>query len=33
MTTALGQIGVDVASLDSSGNLIVKANVTAYGTP
>jgi len=25
--------GVDVASLDSSGNLIVKANVTAYGTP
>ena len=25
--------GVDVASLDSSGNLIVKANITAYGTP
>jgi hypothetical protein len=25
--------GVNVASLDSSGNLIALANVTAYGTP
>jgi hypothetical protein len=25
--------GVNVASLDSSGNFIAKANVTAYGTP
>lgn len=25
--------GVNVASLDSSGNLITLANVTAYGTP
>jgi hypothetical protein len=25
--------GVTVASLDSSGNFIAKANVTAYGTP
>jgi hypothetical protein len=25
--------GTDVASLDSSGNLIVLANITAYGTP
>jgi|TARA_R110000868_G_scaffold396427_1_gene668609 hypothetical protein len=25
--------GVNKASLDSSGNLIVVANVTAYGTP
>lgn len=25
--------GVTVASIDSSGNLIAKANVTAYGTP
>ena len=25
--------GTNLASLDSSGNLIVKANITAYGTP
>lgn len=25
--------GVTVGSLDSSGNFIAKANVTAYGTP
>jgi stage V sporulation protein SpoVS len=25
--------GVDVASLDSTGNFIAKANVTAFGTP
>jgi len=25
--------GVNVASLDSAGNLIAKANVTSYGTP
>ena len=25
--------GTDVASLDSSGNLVVLANITAYGTP
>jgi hypothetical protein len=25
--------GTNVASLDSSGNLIALANITAYGTP